>query len=350
MKLDILFSSLLFSVATLMPAAFAAPLVFEGAQGIGSGKHVVFLAGDHEYRSEETLPALARILAKHHGFKCTVLFNLDAETGEIVPGNSNMPGMEALDSADLAVVFLRFQAFPQDQMSHFQSYLNRGGPVVGLRTATHAFKMKATDPFPKYSFDYKGADYELGFGHQVLGQTWVGHYGKNHAQSTRITIVDDQRSHPILRGVRDIWVQAGGYVGKPVDGQILTMAQPLNGMTPDSPADETKPPMPSEWTRTYKGDSGKTGRVFTTLYGTPEDITNDGYRRLVVNGMLWSLGLESSIKPELNIEFVGPFKPNTFGAGYALGVKPEMYAGFESPIPAHNHVKQPTPKKSEAKK
>jgi hypothetical protein len=169
-------------------------------------------------------------------------------------------------------------------------------------------------------------------------------------QSTRITIVDDKRSHPILRGVSDIWVQAGGYVGKPVDGEILTMAQPLNGMTSDSPADETKHPMPSEWTRTYKGASGKTGRVFTTLYGTPEDITNDGYRRLVVNGILWSLGLESAIKPELNIEFVGPFKPNTFGAGYALGVKPEMYAGFESPIPAHNHVKQPTPKKSEAKK
>lgn len=333
-----------------MPATFSAPLIFEGAQGIGNGKHVVFLAGDHEYRSEETLPALARILAKHHGFKCTVLFNLDAETGEIVPGNSNMPSMEALDTADLAVVFLRFQAFPHEQMSHLDAYLNRGGPVVGLRTATHAFKMKATDPFPKYSFDYKGADYEFGFGHQVLGQTWVGHYGKNHTQSTRITIVDDKRSHPILRGVGDIWVQAGGYVGKPVDGEILTMAQPLNGMTSDSPADETKPPMPSEWTRTYKGDSGKTGRVFTTLYGTPEDITNDGYRRLVVNGILWSLGLESAIKPELNIEFVGPFKPNTFGAGYALGVKPEMYAGFESPIPAHNRVKQPTPKKSEAKK
>ena len=66
-------------VASAFPA-FAAPLVFEGTEGPGKGKHIVFLAGDHEYRSEESLPALARLLAKHHGFKCTVLFNIDPAT------------------------------------------------------------------------------------------------------------------------------------------------------------------------------------------------------------------------------------------------------------------------------
>src|SRR5688572_10420564 len=89
---------------------YASPLVYEGKSGPGLGRHIVFLAGDHEYRSEETLPALARILALRHGFKCTVLFTVDRESGEIVPGNSNMPGLEALASADLAVFFLRFQA------------------------------------------------------------------------------------------------------------------------------------------------------------------------------------------------------------------------------------------------
>ena len=119
----------------------AADLVFEGTSGIGQGKHIVFLAGDHEYRSEESLPALARILAKHHGFKCTVLFNIDPNSGEIVAGTpSNMPGMEALETADLAVVFLRFQNLPAEQMKHLDAYLNRGGPVVGMRTATHAFQ------------------------------------------------------------------------------------------------------------------------------------------------------------------------------------------------------------------
>jgi hypothetical protein len=293
----------------------ASPLVFEGSSGPGKGKHIVFLAGDHEYRSEESLPALARILAKHHGFKCTVLFNIDAATGEIVAGNSNMPGIEALDKADLAVVFLRFQNFPPEQMKYFDDYITRGGPVVGLRTATHAFKVNANDPFSKYSYNHKSADYELGFGHQVLGQTWVGHYGRNHQQSTRITIIDDRKSHPILRGVKDIWVQAGGYVGKPTDGEILTLAQPLNGMTPDSPVDATKPPMPSEWTRTYTSNSRKPGRVFTSLYGTSEDILNEGYRRMLVNGCFWALGLEEAIRPDANIDFVGPFKPNTFGGG-----------------------------------
>src|SRR3954470_10541549 len=105
------------------PAVVAAQnphlVTYEGDAGPGHGKHIVFLAGDHEYRSEETLPALARLLAKHQGFKCTVLFNIDQATGEITAGNSNMPGMEALDTADLAVVFLRFQQFPKEQMEHF---------------------------------------------------------------------------------------------------------------------------------------------------------------------------------------------------------------------------------------
>jgi hypothetical protein len=298
---------ILLALLSLATFASAAPLVFEGTDGPGKGKHIVFMANDHEYRSEESLPQLARILAKHQGFKCTVLFGIDPESGEIVGGDkSNMPGIEALDTADLAVVFLRFQNFPPEQMKHFDDYLNRGGPVVGMRTATHGFKMPKDAPFAKYSFDYKGSDYELGFGHQVLGQTWVGHYGTNHKQSTRIAIVDALKQHPILRGVKDIWVQAGGYVGKPTSGDILTMAQPLNGMTPDSPADATKPPMPSEWTRTYKSASGKEGRVFTSLYGTSEDITNEGYRRLLVNGMFWAVGLEDKITPDLNIAFVGP--------------------------------------------
>jgi putative membrane-bound dehydrogenase-like protein len=239
-------------------------------------------------------------------------------------------------------------------MKHFEDYLNRGGPVVGLRTATHGFKMGKDEPFAKYSADSKVSGYELGFGHQVLGQTWVGHYGKNHQQSTRIEIVPAMSQHPILRGVKDVWVQAGAYVGKPTDGDILTTAQPLNGMTPDSPVDSTKPPQPSEWTRTYHAANGKTGRVFTSLYGASEDLTNDGYRRLLVNACFWAAGLENAIKPDLNVAFVGPYQPNTFGGGaYAKGVKPEMYAGYESPIPAnHNTAKTgdaKAPKKDKSK-
>ena len=123
----------LLTLLSLATFATAAPLVYEGTEGPGKGKHIVFMADDHEYRSEESLPQLARILAKHQGFTCTVLFGIDPESGEIVGGDkSNMPGIEALDTADLAVVFLRFQNFPAEHMKHFDAYLNRGGPVIGM--------------------------------------------------------------------------------------------------------------------------------------------------------------------------------------------------------------------------
>lgn len=334
------------------PPLSADSLSYKGTSGPGAGKHIVLIAGDHEYRSEESLPMLARMLAKHHGFTCTVLFNIDPATGTIVAGTpSNIPGMDALDTADLAVVFLRFQDLSDEQMKPLDDYLKRGGPVVGMRTATHAFKIPAGKTYAKYSFGHKGEDYPLGFGHQVLGQTWVGHYGRNHQQSTKISIVPDQSQHPILRGVKDVWVQAGGYVGKPTSGTVLTMAQPLNGMTPDSPPSDTQPPMPSEWTRTYTSESGQTGRVFTSLYGTPEDLTNEGYRRLMINGIFWAAGLEDSITADLNVEPVGPFQPNTFGnQWHARGIKPEAYAGYDSPIPAHNKIEKPVRKKKPSKK
>ncbi|MFI4876822.1 MAG: hypothetical protein ACIALR_15835, partial [Blastopirellula sp. JB062] len=119
----------------------AEPLVYEGDAGPGRGKHLVFLAGDHEYRSEESLPALARILAKRHGFKCTVLFTLDPDSGEISPGSNYMPGTDALATADLMVIFLRFQNFSAEQMRPIVDYLERGGPVIGMRSSTHAFKI-----------------------------------------------------------------------------------------------------------------------------------------------------------------------------------------------------------------
>jgi hypothetical protein len=121
------------------PMLNAGPLVYEGTDGAGKGKHVVLIASDHEYKSEEILPALARILGKHHGFKCTVLFGVDQKTGEIKPGNSFIPGTEALKTADLMVMFTRFQDLPAEQMQPIVDYLKCGGPVVGLRTATHGF-------------------------------------------------------------------------------------------------------------------------------------------------------------------------------------------------------------------
>jgi hypothetical protein len=309
-------------------------VVYQGDKGPGAGKHIVLLAGDHEYRSEETLPALARILAKHYGFKCSVFFTTDPKTGFIEPGSSNISGLDALKTADLLVVFLRFQDFPDAEMQHIIDYLDRGGPVIGYRTATHAFQIKRPDAkFLKYTWNDKES-YPGGFGRQILGETWVSHYGKNHAQSSRLLLNPDHANHPILRGVKDVWVQSGGYTADPIEGsQVLALGQILDGMTPDSPLAKDKKDLPVAWVRTYTGPSGKSGRVFTTTHGASEDLLNDGFRRMLVNAALWGAGLEKSIQSASDISFVGPYQPSTFSfGGFVKGVKPAELAGWNSPI------------------
>lgn len=315
-----------------------APLTYEGTEGALKGKHIVFIASDHEYKSEEALPALARILAKHHGAKCTVLFGLDPKTGEIKPGESNIPGTEALADADLMVIFTRFQNLPAEQMQPIVDYLARGGPVIGLRTATHGFQIPKDSKFAKYDFQYAGADFKNGFGRQILGETWVGHYGPNHKSSTRLDIVPTAAKSPILSGVKNMWAEIGAYNAFPIEGsEILAMAQPLTGMKPDSPDDKTKKPMPGAWTRTYKSESGKEGRVFTSTYGASGDLMNEGFRRMIVNATFWALGEEQSIRPDRNISLLGKFRPTWLGGTKrSAHVKPQDLAGYDSPIWSEN--------------
>src|SRR5580765_2831516 len=128
---------LLFTLPWLLAGA---GIVFQGTSGPGKGKHIVLVSGDDEYRSEEALPQLAKILATHHGFTCTVLFAIDPATGDIAPDrHQNIPGLEALDSADLLILFTRFRDLPDAQMKHIVDYVESGRPVVAMRTATHAF-------------------------------------------------------------------------------------------------------------------------------------------------------------------------------------------------------------------
>lgn len=179
-------------------ALLANPVKYSASGNDKKDKHLVLIASDHEYRAEETIPALARILSVHHGFDCTVLFGTD-QNGEIQAGISNIPGLEALKKADGMVIFTRFLALPPEQMKHLDDYFNRAGPVLGLRTSTHGFNYKNDkDPYYKYHFRYTGKDYEGGFGHQVLGQTWVGHYGKKpHTKHSYLNYTQAKRkSYP----------------------------------------------------------------------------------------------------------------------------------------------------------
>jgi type 1 glutamine amidotransferase len=307
-------------------------VTYQGTEGPGVGKHIVFIAGDHEYRSEEVLPAMARIMARRFGFKSSVFFTLDEE-GFIQPGSSRISGLEALETADLLVVGLRFQDFPDEEMQHIVDYLDRAGPIVGIRTSTHAFKID-DGPYARYSYNYAGEDYHLGFGRQVLGETWAGHYGTNHEQSSRILPADSGEGHPILRGVSGMHVQSGGYKADPMPGSlVLAVGQVLNGMEAGAAPDPEKELMPVVWTRSYPGTGGSTGRVFTTTHGASEDFENEGFRRMMINAAFWAAGMEDTITGDNEVGFVGPYNPVTFSFdGYRLGVRPSDLAGWDSPI------------------
>jgi hypothetical protein len=184
---------------------------------------VVLVAGDDEYKSEESMPLLAHILAEKHGFDCTVLFAQDPATGVIEHGRKDhISGLEALRNADLLVLFTRFRCLPDDQMRHLAVYLDSGKPVIGLRTATHAFAYPADSksPFAKYTWNNAKADFPGGFGRQVLGQTWVNHWGGHGKQSTRGKFAPDAATHPILKGIKD------GEIWGPTDVYEATLPLP----------------------------------------------------------------------------------------------------------------------------
>ncbi|MEO2089423.1 MAG: ThuA domain-containing protein [Gemmataceae bacterium] len=318
---------LLALVAITGTASAADPWVtLPGGDGIGKGKHVVFVSGDEEYRSEEALPALAKILSKHHGFKCTVLFAIDPKDGTVNPNvNNNIPGLEHLKDADLAVFSLRFRDLPDAQMKHVVEYVESGKPVVGLRTSTHAFNL-TSKTHGKYTHNSRAKGYEGGFGKQVLGETWVDHYGAHAKEGTRGVVATGQQKHPILKGIEpgDIFGTSDVYEVKlplPGDSQPLVYGEVTETLEPDSKAVVEGPnakkkknsvKMPVAWTKTYQTEGGKTARVFTTTMGASHDLQWEGTRRLIVNGCLWALGLEDKIPAKTNVDLVGQFKPTMF--------------------------------------
>jgi len=309
-------------------------VVYDGGDGPGAGKHIVLVSGDEEYRSEETMPQLGRILARHHGFRCTVLFAVDPKDGTINPNQSdNIPGLENLADADLMILFLRFRDLPDEQMKHIVDYVESGRPIIGLRTATHAFNIKGDKKYARYSFRSK--QWDGGFGRQVLGETWINHHGRHGKESTRGIIAPGAEDHPILRGIEDgdIWGTTDVYgvrLPLPGDSRPLVLGQVLAGMQPDDPPVEGKkndPMMPVGWTKTYETSSGKKARVFTTTMGASQDFATEGTRRMLVNACYWCLGMEEKIPAQSNVEIVGQFHPTPFGfGGFKKGVKPADYA------------------------
>jgi type 1 glutamine amidotransferase len=282
----------------------------------GDGKHIVFIAGEESYRSEESMPLMARILSRR-GFRCTVLFAVDPRDGTINPAiKDNIPGLEALASADLLVCFFRWRELPDAQMKLFLDYK---GPIVGLRNATHPFRYAkgSASPYAKWTWDSK--EPAGGWGREVLGETWVSHYAKNLVESTRCDAAAGD--HPILKGVsKSFWIPDDVYGISTLNGDCapLLLGQPLTGWTSDAAPHPDKKAIPIAWTKTYK-----TARVFTTTMGHGDAFKVADFRRLIANACYWAMGLEAKIDPTSSVEIVGAYDPGPVGGkGLRKGVKP----------------------------
>jgi type 1 glutamine amidotransferase len=308
-------------------------IVFEGGEGPGRGKHIVLISGDEEYRSEEALPQLAKILSKHHGFKCTVLFAIDPKTGVVNPiQKDNIPGLESLKTADLMIIFTRFRDLPDEQMQHIVDYVESGRPIIGIRTATHAFDIRRGKTYAKYGYNNK--DWDGGFGRQVLGETWINHHGQHGRQSTRGIIANGMQGHPIVRGIEDgeIWGPTDVYgvrLPLPGDSKPVVLGQVLTGMKKDDqPLQGAKndPMMPIAWIKSYVGKDGKTSRVFTSTIGASQDLQSEGVRRMFVNACYWALRMEEQLPEKAKVDLIGEYEPSPFAfGGFVKGRRPEDY-------------------------
>jgi type 1 glutamine amidotransferase len=302
--------------------------------GTANGKKVVLVAGDEEYRSEETCPMLAKILSQKYGFDCTVLFSINPEGGYVDPNfQKNTPGCAALDDADLLIIGTRFRQLPDEQIAHFEKFLNAGKPVIGFRTATHAFTGSAK------SGDFKWSE----FGLKILGEKWVSHHGEHKSEGTRSVIEEVNKEYVVLHGVGEIFATSDVYGIANLDEKkavILLRGQVTETLEPTSKAVEgpkNSPMMPLAWIREYTAPDGKTkGQAFCTTLGASVDFMDEDLRRLVVNTALFFTKQE--VPQKADVEMIDPFKATMYGfiqkkEYYKLkNFKPDDYKLGHSPV------------------
>lgn len=314
-------------------------LTFNGTPGKpGSGKRVVLIAAEQEYRSEQSMPMLANVLSTHHGFDCTVLFsvNKDGLVDPTLPApfkkeheqqQHRIPGLEHLAKADCLILMSRFLQLPDDKMKHFHDYFDSGKPLISLRTGNHGFHGK---------LNYKKGDKDVTL-RELLGGKFMGHHGGWHSEATRGIPVAENANHPILTGVADIWGTSDVYRCHnekwpfPEDCTSLVLGQPLVDLTRDAQPNTDKEALPIAWTKEWIGNGGLSSKILHFTMGSGKDFENEGVRRLTVNGVYWGLGMSDVIDAESSVEIVGEYKPLKSGFNYKkFGVQPRKasyYAG-----------------------
>ena len=288
-------------------------------------KHIVFVTGDEEYRSEESMPMLAGILEKE-GYQVSVCYALDS-AGYIAPDNvRHIAGLEVLDSADMMVLFTRFRELPWEEAKHIVDFAESGKPMAGFRTTTHAFLYKTDSSLMHLNNDWPT---------KVFGQKWIthhGHFDDGHGRLTDVQLIPGKKDHPILNGVEPFeafsWLYhvEGGPDTLYGDSDPLIVGTALRSNHADGNRLNRFPiSNPVAWTKSYEGESGKRANVFFTTLGHPYDFKETSMRKLALNGIVWALeGGEKIPVSGMPVEFTAPYEPNNsgFGKKYKMGRRP----------------------------
>lgn len=282
--------------------------------------HIVFVTGDEEYRSEESMPMLARMVEREFGATTEVLFALDS-SGTVNPNvNDNIAGLEALEKADMMIMFTRWRKLPDEQAKYILDFAESGKPMAGFRTTTHAFLYKDDSLRQHLNNEWPTA---------VFGQQWIthhGHFDDGHDPLTSVALIEDTQS-PILNGVQPFdaysWlyhVDGGEWNINPKTKHLLRGTSLRSNHEAGGRLDQFPMTNPVAWTNDYKG-----ARVFFTTLGHPFDWKNDNMRRLTLNGIAWALGKEEDIPAGgFDPTIVGSYSPNNsgFGEKFKQGLKP----------------------------
>ena len=223
---------------------------------------VVFISGSREYESDKTMPILKKYLEGKYPSIVTVL---NAKS------KSDLPGLESLDRCDVVVLFTRRLELEGKQLERLKKYCQSGKPLVGIRTASHAFDAKLPD---------ERHDSWSTFDVDVLGANYQGHYGSKPPNNpgTLLSVVSDAATHPVLTGIPANGVRATSHLYK--NRNLAPTVTPLlNGQLEGTSTVE-----PVAWV-----NNANHRRVFYTSLGSPEDFQLPAFRRLLLNGILWSL-------------------------------------------------------------
>jgi len=291
------------------PAAVADRLEFPSKDGNASAKHVVLISGDEEYRTEESMPMLGKILSQKHGFRCTVLFSLGPDGADYIDSNNSggLRGLDALADADLMIIGTRFRKPDAAGAKFITDFLNAGKPVIGIRTSTHAFQGNG---------DFGGISFSE-FGLKILGETWVSHHGGHKTQGARGLVEPEFAEHPLLNSVKEVFCPSDvyGVIHLTDADQILMRAAVTESLDPKSPnveGQQNNPMQPFAWLHEYQRPNGSgTGKSFCTTGGASVDFVDEQLRRLIVNAAYHLTGRDVPAKAD--VDFVDPFYPSFYG-------------------------------------